>query len=94
MINTRATRLSANVFHKHKCISNLTVTPSDAVVTAAKNLAKVLKRKLPDYLQESLLAKLTRLSRLFSDTMGDLKADLMPYSPIVPEPNTLGNPAP
>jgi hypothetical protein len=36
MIGTRSTRISATVFHKHKYISNPTVTPADTVIAAAK----------------------------------------------------------
>jgi hypothetical protein len=50
MVNTRATRISATVFHKHKCISNQTITLADVAVAAAKNLVKVLKGRLPHYL--------------------------------------------
>jgi hypothetical protein len=50
MVNTRATRICATVFHKHKYIFNPMVTSAEAVVAAAKNLAKVLKGKLPHYL--------------------------------------------
>ena len=45
------------MFHNHKYISNPTVTPGDAVIAAAQNLAAALKIKMPHYLQESLLSK-------------------------------------
>ena len=35
MSDTRATRVSGTVFHKHKYISALAVTPADAVITAS-----------------------------------------------------------
>ena len=63
---SRATRISATVFHKHKYISNPTVTAADAVIAAASNLAAVLKGKLPQHLKESSLNELTRLSTIFS----------------------------
>ena len=47
MINTRKIRISNTLFHKHKYISNLTVTPGDAVIAAAQNLAAALKSKMP-----------------------------------------------
>jgi hypothetical protein len=50
MVSTRSTGISATVFHKHKYISNPTVTPADAVITAAKNLATAVKGKMPHYL--------------------------------------------
>ena len=66
MKDSRATRISATVFHKHKYISNPTVTAADAVIAAASNLAAVLKGKLPQHLKESSLNELTRLSTIFS----------------------------
>ena len=64
MINTRATRVSATVFHKHKYISNPNVTPADTVIAAAGNLASALKGTMPTCLQQSPLADLTRLSEI------------------------------
>ena len=43
MINTRATRVSATVFHKHKYISNPTATPADAIIAVAGNLITEIK---------------------------------------------------
>ena len=67
MINTRTVRISNTVFHKHKYISNPTVTLYDAVIAAAQNLAAALKSKMPYYLQESPFSELSRLSKIFSD---------------------------
>ena len=47
MINTRATRVSATVFHKHKYLSNPTATPADAIIAAAGNIIKAIKGHLP-----------------------------------------------
>ena len=65
MQKARATRVLATIFHKHKYISIAAVTLADAVIAAARNLASALKVKTPHYLQECLLAKLTRLSEIF-----------------------------
>ena len=46
MQQTRATRVSATVFHKHKYISNPTVIPVDAVIAASRNFASTLKGKM------------------------------------------------
>ena len=51
MINTRATQVSATVFHKHKYISNLTATPADAIIAAAGNLITAIKGHTPHRLQ-------------------------------------------
>ena len=67
MINTRTVRISNTVFHKHKYISNPSVTPDDAVIASAQNLAAALKSKMPQYLQESPFSELSLLSKIFSD---------------------------
>ena len=51
MINMRTVRISNTVFHKHKYISNPTVTLDDAFIASAQNLAAALKSKMPHYLQ-------------------------------------------
>ena len=51
MINTRATRVPATVFHKHKYLSNPTATPDDAIIAAAWNLITAIKVHLPHCLQ-------------------------------------------
>ena len=63
---SRTTRVSATVFHKHKYISNPTVSAADTVMAAAGNLAAALKGKMPQHLKESSLDDLTRLSSIFS----------------------------
>ena len=67
MLNTLATRFSATVFHKHKYISKPNVTPADAFIAAAGNMALALKGTIPACLQQSPLADLTRLSKIFSE---------------------------
>ena len=67
MLNTHATIVSATVFHKQKYILNPNVTPADAVIAAAGNLALALKGTTPACLQQSPLADLTRLSEIFSE---------------------------
>ena len=59
--DTRAIRVSGTVFHKRKYISAPSVTPEDALISAAGNLAEALKGNLPKNLGESSLAELTRL---------------------------------
>ena len=71
MQQTRATRVLGTVFHKHKYISNLAVTPADAVIAAARNLASALKGKIPHYLKGSPLAELTRLIKIFSEAVAE-----------------------
>ena len=80
MKETRETRVSTTVFHKHKYISNSAVTPADAVIATAGNLASALKGKMPQYLQESPLVDLTRLSAFFSE------AAATPEDPLTEDP--------
>ena len=47
MQQTRATQVSETVIHRHKYISNPSVTPADAIIYAARNLASSLKGKMP-----------------------------------------------
>ena len=104
MINTRTVRISNTVFHKHKYISNPTVTPYDAVIAAAQNLAAALKSKMPYYLQESPFSELSRLSKIFSDAAAvptqnrsttkaanpELEMTVKPQPPRVPASNRHG----
>ena len=62
MQQTRATQVPATVIHRHKYVSKPAVTPADIDISAAKNLASTLKGKIPQYLHESSLAKVIRLS--------------------------------
>ena len=48
---TRTPRVSGTVFFKHKYITNPTVTPKDADVASAANIADALKNKIPHHLQ-------------------------------------------
>ena len=48
---TRATGVSVTVINRHKYISNPAVTPADAVISVARNLASALKGKIIQYLQ-------------------------------------------
>ena len=81
---SRATRISATIFHKHKYISNPTVTPADAVITDMENLTATLKNKIPHHLQLSPLNELTRLSTILSDTTDTTTAH--PVKPLQPAP--------
>ena len=94
MVYTRATRISATIFHKYKYISNPTVTPADKVIVTTKNLVAALKGKMPDCLHEYPLAKLTSRSRIFSNAAEVLGSDRAPYHPIVPEPAAVVHPEP
>ena len=60
--DTRGTRISKNVFFKHKYLSNPTVTPEGAIIAAALNQASVLKNNPQEqHLTQIKLHDLTRL---------------------------------
>ena len=40
MTKTKDTRVSGNVFHKNKCITNTDVTPKDQVIAAMSKLSQ------------------------------------------------------
>ena len=70
MKDTRCTRVSATVFHKHKYISNPLVTPEDAVMAAAGELATLIGGHMPHQLSETSLDELTRLRFIFKQALG------------------------
>ncbi len=76
MNDTRTTRISGTVFHKHKYISTPAVTPADAVITAAGRLAAVIKGTYYNHLSNEPLAKLTRLSDLFVEASAPTEQSL------------------
>ena len=82
MVGTPTTRVLAIMFHKHKYISNPSVTPADAVVAAAQHFAAALKGKMPRYLKEALLEELTHLSAIFFDASA--APDATPEHPLPP----------
>ena len=56
--DTRATRISATVFQKHKYITNPSVTPEDCVVDTACMLAAELKDRMATHLSKTALQQL------------------------------------
>ena len=67
MTDTRATRVSGTVFHKHKYITNPAVTPADAVIAAAGRLAAVIKGTLSNSMGTDALDELARLGAVFTN---------------------------
>ena len=76
MINTRATRVSATVFYKHKYLSNPTDTPDFSIISVAGNIITAIKGHLTHHIQESHFSELTRLSTIFSDSATTPQIDL------------------
>ena len=79
----RASRISATVFHKHKYISNPTVTPEDSVIAAIENLTATLKNNSPAPTFFPL-NEITRLITILADTMETTTAH--PVKPLQPAP--------
>ena len=66
--DTRTTRTTATVFFKHKYITNPTVTPADAIVAAATNLADALQNNIPaQHLGKTKLKDLKRLQKILEE---------------------------
>ena len=55
MTDTRATRVSATVFHKHKYLTTPTVTPANRVLAAAKKLPEEIKGRIRQHLSTTNL---------------------------------------
>eukprot|EP00804_Cyclotella_cryptica_P004958 CCRYP_014075-RA/>CCRYP_014075-RA protein AED:0.08 eAED:0.06 QI:0/0/0/1/1/1/2/0/1100 len=87
---TRSTRIAATVFFKHKYLTNPSVTPTDALIAAAANLAHIIKHNAKaQHVGTKNLLDLQRLQQLFSD------AAQQPPAPAQqpPAPATAGAPA-
>ena len=61
MKTTRALRISATVFHKHKYISNPAVTPANRVLAATGALDNLLTTNVPNSLTNTYLTQIKRL---------------------------------
>ena len=62
--DTRATRISATVFHNHMYITNTNVTPEDRVMATAGKLAAKLKGCMANHFSEMVLKKLEQLGTI------------------------------
>eukprot|EP00804_Cyclotella_cryptica_P006175 CCRYP_015258-RB/>CCRYP_015258-RB protein AED:0.28 eAED:0.28 QI:0/0/0/1/1/1/3/0/731 len=81
---TRTTRISASVFFKHKYITTPTVTPADAIIAAAANLAHALKTNIPaQHLGATTLQDLQRLQDILQNASTPLNATPSPPLAIV-----------
>ena len=63
---TRQIQGSETVFFKHKYITMPTVTPADAIIQAAKQLADSLQGKSPSFLTPSATDQIKQLSDIFT----------------------------
>ena len=74
MKDTQFTRVSATVFHKHKYITNPSITPPDRVIAAAKALADEIKDRMPHHLSATSLDHLERLNAILKQRMPQIDA--------------------
>ena len=62
--DTRTTRIWSTVFHNHKYITNLYITPEDRVIAAAGKFAYTLKGRIPPHLSETIFEQLERIGNI------------------------------
>ena len=67
--DTRATRVSATVFHKHKSLTNPAVTPSDRIIVTAKTLVDEIKGCMPHHISATSLKHFERLGNILKQSM-------------------------
>eukprot|EP00804_Cyclotella_cryptica_P001906 CCRYP_007349-RB/>CCRYP_007349-RB protein AED:0.31 eAED:0.31 QI:0/-1/0/1/-1/1/1/0/639 len=80
---TPSTRIAATVFFKHKYLTNPSVSPTDALIAAAANLAHVIKHNAKaQHVGAKNLQDLQRLQQLFSDTAKQPPLPPTPSTPI------------
>ena len=59
--------MSDTVYFKHKYITMPTVTKNDAILQAAKELAKAIEKHLPSQIPVTNYEDLKKLSKVFDD---------------------------
>ena len=64
MKDTRETSILAKVFHKHKYITDMGVTPEDRVISAAVKLAENIKGCMTHYLRNKTLEQLEKIGTI------------------------------
>ena len=68
MTNTKDTRVSGKVFHKHKYITNNDVTPEDRVIATMSKLSQEISgRACNNHLSNMTLDQLTRLGKILKN---------------------------
>ena len=84
MKETRATIISATVFHNHNYITNPRVTPEDHVVATAGKLVAELKGRMATHLSETALQQLEQLGTIIKQ--GWTHQDNQPRNPPLAPP--------
>ena len=78
--NTRYKNIQ-QIFFKHKYLTNPAVTPADATLAAASNLASQLRKHHTRHLGRKQPHKLTNLNTIFADAAATNAAD----APLLPD---------
>ena len=86
MKDTRATRISATVFHKHKYITSPDITPEDRVIAAAGKLENTPKGRLTPHLSETILDQLERIGTILKHERAQTVQPNTPRIPPNPPP--------
>ena len=89
-----AERVSDTVFFKHKYLTQPTVTPKDAIMMAAKQLAKALAGNLPATIGETELQELERLQNAFTKAVDAQEAPQQRVQEEAPQPRVAPTAAP
>ena len=84
MTDTRATRVSATVYHKHKYLTTPTVTPADRVLAAAQKLSEEIKGRMPQHLSTTNLDHLERLGNILKQRMPQVNENATQITPPTP----------
>ena len=72
MTKSKDTRMSGNLFHKHKYITNPDVTPEDRVKAAMSKMSqKISDRACNNHLSDTTLHHLTRLGEILQKWVED-----------------------
>ena len=88
MKDTRATRILATVFNKHKYITNPGVTPEDRVIATAGKLTADLKVRMVNRLSKTALEQLKRLGTILKQGWSQ-KDNQKQTPPITPPRQTI-----
>ena len=86
MKDTRATRILATVFHKHKYITNPDITSEDRVIAADGKLEDTLDGRMLPHLIETILEQLERIGTILNHEQTQTVHPNMPRIPPNPPP--------
>jgi hypothetical protein len=81
---SQATQILGAAFFKHKYLTNLSVTPENLVIAAAKTFACALKTSIHQHLQVSTIQALKDLSEVFTDASHKYRCNPTIHMPNAP----------